>query len=75
MGCKNNHFQYILLFHVRKDKKGAKAHREICEVHCVNCLTEHTCQNLFKKFRSRDFSLKDDQRSSRPSKVDDESHN
>ena len=29
------------------------------------------CQNLFKKFHSGDFSPKDDQRSGRPSEVDD----
>ena len=34
----------------------------------INCLTEF-CQNLFKKFCSRDFSLKDDQHSGRPSEV------
>ena len=48
-----------------------EAHKEICEFYGVNCLTEGTCQNLFKKCCSGDFSLKDDQRSGRPSEVDD----
>ena len=70
-------FRHILLFYFRKGKKAAEAHKEICEVCGVHCLTERTCQNVFKKFRSGDFSLKDDQRSGRPSEVDDdnESHN
>ena len=56
----------------RKGKKAAKAHKEICEVCGVNCLTVRMCQNLFKKFPSGDFSLKDNQRSDRPSEVDDD---
>ena len=69
--CKNKYFRHILLFYFRKGKKAAEAHKGICEVYGVNCLTERTCQNLFEKFRSGDFSLKDDQRSGRPSDVDD----
>ena len=72
MGCKNKHFRNILLFHFHKGKEAAQAHKEIYEVHGVNCLTECACQNLFKKFRSGDFSLKDDQRSGHSSQVDDD---
>ena len=72
MECENKHFRQILLFYFRKGKKAAEAHKEICEVYGVNCLTELTCQNLLKKFRSGDFSLKDDQRSGRLSEVDDD---
>ena len=50
----------------------AEAHKEICEIYLVNCLTERTCQNLFKTFSSGDSSLKDDQRSGRTSEVDDD---
>ncbi|EFN80916.1 Histone-lysine N-methyltransferase SETMAR, partial [Harpegnathos saltator] len=72
MECKNDHFRHILLFYFRKGKKAAEAHKEICEVYGVGCITECTCQNWFKKFRSGDFSFKDDQRSSRPSEVDED---
>ena len=72
MECKNKHLRHILLFYFRKGKKAAEVHKEICEVYGVNCLTERTCQNLFKKFRLGDFSLKDDQRSGRPSEVDED---
>ncbi|CAK9829602.1 Histone-lysine N-methyltransferase SETMAR [Anthophora retusa] len=72
MESKNIHFRHILLFYFHKGKKAAEAHKEICEVYGVDCLTERTCQNWFKKFRSGDFSLNDDQRSGRPSEVDDD---
>ena len=72
MECKNKYFRHIFLFYFRKGKKVAKTRKEICEVYGVNCLTERTCQNLFKKFRSGDFSLKADQRSGRSSEVDDD---
>ena len=72
MVCKNKYFRHILLFYVRKDKKVTGAHKEICEVYGVNSLTEYTCQNMFNKFHSGDFSLKGDQRSGRPSEVDDD---
>lgn len=63
MKCKNEHFRDILLFYFHKGKKAAEAHKEISEVYGVDCLTEYTCQNWFKKFRSGNFSLTDDQRS------------
>jgi len=72
MERRNEHFRHILLFYFRKGKKAAEAHKEICEVYGVDCLTERTCQNWFKKFRSGDFSLKDEQRSGRPTEVDDD---
>ncbi|KAL6419811.1 hypothetical protein ACFW04_008632 [Cataglyphis niger] len=46
--------------------------RTLRSVYGVDCLTERTYQNWFKKFRSEDFSLKDDQRSGRPSEVNDD---
>ena len=72
MKCKNKHFRHILLFYFRKGKKADEAHKEICEVYDVHCLTESTCQNSLKRSRSGDFLLNNDQRSGRPSEVDDE---
>lgn len=46
------------------------AHKEICNVYGVG-----NCHNWFKKFGSLDFSLKDDQRSGRPTKVYDDQIN
>ena len=59
MECKNKHFRHILLFYFRESKKAAEAQKEICEVYGVNCFMERMCLNLFKKFRSGDFSLED----------------
>lgn len=50
-------------FHVHKGQKAATAHKVLCEVPDVDCLTVGTCQNWFKKFRVGVFLLKDDQRS------------
>ena len=63
----NKHFLHILLFYFRKGKKAAEAHKKRCEVYSVNCVG----QNLFKTFCSGNFSLKDDQRSGRPSEADE----
>ena len=35
-------------------------------------LKDRQCRNWFDKFRSGDFSLKDEQRSGRPNEVDDD---
>ena len=72
MECENEHFRYILPFYFRKGKRVAEHRKEIREVYGVNCLTERTCQNMFKKCRPGDFSLKYDQRSGRLSEVDDD---
>ncbi|XP_073989692.1 histone-lysine N-methyltransferase SETMAR-like [Rhodnius prolixus] len=68
MECRIEH----LLFYFREGKKAAEPHKETCKVYGIDCLTELTCQNWFKKFRSGDFSLKDEQRSARPTEVDDD---
>lgn len=72
MECKNEHFRHILLYYFRKGKKAAQVHKKICEVYGDNCITERTCQKWFTKFRSGDFSLKDEQRSGRPNEVEDD---
>ena len=71
MECKISIFG-TFYFCFRKCKKTAEVHKGIREVYGVNCLTGRTCQNLLKKFRSGDFSLKDGQHSGRPSEVDDD---
>ena len=70
MECKNKHFRQILLFIFVKARKRLRFTKR-CDVYGVNCLTEHTCQNSFQKFRSGDFSLKDE-KDGQPSEVDDD---
>ncbi|GFV61186.1 mariner Mos1 transposase [Trichonephila clavipes] len=44
----------------------------LCSVYGVEALKERQCQNCYAKFRSGDFSLKDEKRSVRPVEVDDD---
>lgn len=64
MEWENKHIPNILLFYFRMGTKVVDAHKDICEVYGVDCITERKCQYWFTKFRSGDFSLKDDQCSS-----------
>ena len=72
MECKNEHFRHILLFYFRKGKNAAQAAKKLCDVYREETLKDRQCQKWFHKFRSRDFSLKDEQRSGRPNEVDDD---
>ena len=65
------HFTFFIFVKVRQRPRLTKRYVCVREVYGVNCLTERTCQNLFKKFISGYFSLKDDQCSGRSSEVDD----
>ena len=66
MECKNEHFRHILLFYFRKRKNAA----QLRNVYGEEALKDRQCRNWFDKFRSGDFSLKDEQRSGRPNEVD-----
>ncbi|KAL4711420.1 hypothetical protein ACJJTC_016174 [Scirpophaga incertulas] len=72
MECKTEHFRHILLFYFRKGKNAAQAAKKLRDVYGEEALKERQCRNWFDKFRSGDFSLKDDQRSGRPEKLDDD---
>jgi len=69
--AKTNIFDIFYFFISVKERKLLRLTKR-CEVYGVNCITECTCQNWFKKFHSGDFSLKDDQRSGRSTEVDDQ---
>ena len=71
MECKNEHFRHILLFYFRKGKDAAQATKNVRDVYGEETLKDRHCRNWFHKFRSGDFSLKDEQRSGRPNEVDD----
>ncbi|KAL4713773.1 hypothetical protein ACJJTC_004304 [Scirpophaga incertulas] len=72
MECKTEHFRHILLFYSRKGKNAAQAAKKLRDVYGEEALKERQCRNWFDKFRSGDFSQKDDQRSGRPEKLDDD---
>ena len=76
MECKNKHFRHILLFHFREGKNGVQAAKKLRDVYGEEVLKDRQYRNCFDKFRSGNFSLKDEQRSGRPNEVDDDqSHN
>lgn len=72
MECKNEHFRHILLYYFRKGKNAAQAAKKLRDVYGEEALKERQCRNWFEKFRSGDFSLKDEHRSGRPYEVDDD---
>ena len=71
MEVKNKHFRHILLFYCRKGKNAAQSAEKLLDVYGEEALKDRKCRNWFDKFRSGDFSLKDEQRSGRPNEVDD----
>ncbi|XP_014488991.1 PREDICTED: histone-lysine N-methyltransferase SETMAR-like [Dinoponera quadriceps] len=72
MESNNEHFRHILLFYFRKGKNAAQAAKKLRDVYGEEALKERQCRNWFDKFRSGDFSLKDEQRSGRPLQADDD---
>ena len=50
----------------------SQARKKLCAVYGDEVLKERQCQNWFDKFRSDNFSLKDEKRSGRPVEVDDD---
>ena len=72
MECKSEHFRHILLVYFRKGNNAAQAAKKLRVVYGEEALKDRQCLNRFDKFRSGDFSLKDEQRSRRPNEVDDD---
>ena len=72
MECKNEHFRHISLFYFRKGKNAGQAAKMLRDVYGEEALEDRQCRNWFDKFRSGDFSLKDEQHSGRPNEVDDD---
>ena len=66
MEIPEGYFRHISLFYVRKEKNAALAHRKLCGVYGDECFSERQCQNLFARFRSGNFDIKDEARPSRP---------
>ena len=68
----SEHFRHILLFYFHTGKNAAQAAKKLRDVYSEEALKDRQCRNWFDKFRSRDFSLKDEQRSGRPNEVYDD---
>ena len=72
MEIPDGHFRHILLYYFRKGKNAVQARKKLYGVYGEKSSTERQCQNLFARFRSGDFDLKDAPRSGRPTEVDDD---
>ena len=72
MEYNNEHFRHILLFYFRKRKNATQTAEKLRDMYNEEALKDRQCRNWFDKFRSGDFSLKDEQRSGRPNEVDDD---
>ena len=72
MENQKEHYRHILLFYFRKGKNASQARKKLCALYGDEALKERQCQNWFDKFRSSDFSLKDEKRSGRTVEVDDD---
>ena len=72
MVSQSEHFHHILLFNFRKGINASQVHKKLFDVYGDEALKERQCQYWFAKFRSGDFSLKDEERSGRPVEVDDD---
>ena len=59
-------------FSFRKEENAAQAANKLRDVFGEKALKDGQCGNWFDKFRSEDFSLKDEQRSGRSNKVVDD---
>ena len=72
MECKSEHFRHILLVYFRKGNNAAQAAKKLRVVYGEEALKDRQCRNWFNKLSFGDFSLKDEQLSSRPNEVDDD---
>ena len=62
----------IFLFQFKLSRKATETARDINQAFGIGTTTERTAQWWFKKFCAVDESLKDDERSGRPSDVDND---
>lgn len=61
----------VLLFLFHSKKSAAESHRTLVEVHGGNALSETTCRDWFRRFKSGDFDVSDKERPGQPKKFED----
>ena len=71
MEIPEGHLRHISIYYFQKGKNAVQGRKKLCDVYGEKSLTQHQCQNWFPRFRSRDFHLKDAQRSGYPTEADD----
>ncbi|KAG5319597.1 MOS1T transposase, partial [Pseudoatta argentina] len=61
----------ILLHYFIQKKSAAEAHRILVQPYGDNALSDTTCRDWFRRFKSNDFELEDKERSGAPKKFQD----
>ena len=69
-GRKNQHFQHIVFYYIKKGKNATETQHKICAVNGEGAVIDQKCQKWFAKFRARDFSLDVAPQSDRPFEID-----
>jgi len=61
MAENKKHFRHIMLFYLRKGKKGlaSQTQKKICAVYGESAVDDSTCHKWFKKFRENNFNVSD----------------
>ncbi|KAG5307607.1 MOS1T transposase, partial [Pseudoatta argentina] len=60
----------ILLHYFIQKKSAAEAHRILVQTYGDNALSDTTCRDWFRRFKSNDFELEDKERSGAPKKLE-----
>jgi [histone H3]-lysine36 N-dimethyltransferase SETMAR len=63
------HLRHVLLWEFRKKTTAAKCHKMITEIY-GDIINVSTCRRWFRKFKSGDFNLEDNERSGQKMKID-----
>jgi len=69
---KKQHLREALLFCFNLKKTAAESHRLLVEAYGEHALSEPSCREWFRRFKSGDFSVEDKERPGQPKKFEDE---
>lgn len=72
MDTEKTHIRHCILHYFRAGKTSAETHRVICAIEGEHVVSETTCREWFRRFKTGDFDLNDKPRSGRPLETDEE---